>query len=340
MKRILISVLTITVVAIVGFAVTRAYFSDTETSRGNELTAGTIDISVDDQNPWTKTYSDALADMKPSQVRWVEFTIRNVGENPVVVWKHIGVTGTSTGTVTEPECTSQGGVWDNGAEACDWDGSGTMKVDKNNLDKVITYDMKVDNTVLIDDAWGVTIRDINSLWIPLGKLDKNHEMVVRQSYHLKANAGNQYQGDKMTFNIDLYAEQLLGTGPGPTTHGLVLENKDVDWNPIIDGRWGLLTWNSASRAFNFNGHGLNGSADYSLIYYSEPQTIWPWPIMVLDNGSSTTGGTISLSGTMPQNLSGAKIWLVESGDVNTNEQMSGWNPSNYLFESNLINTGP
>ncbi len=53
MKRIAISVLTITVVALVGFAVTRAFFSDTETSTGNTITAGSIDISVDEDNPWS-----------------------------------------------------------------------------------------------------------------------------------------------------------------------------------------------------------------------------------------------------------------------------------------------
>ncbi len=338
MKRILVSMLTIAIVAVVGFAVTRAYFSDTETSTGNTLTAGTIDISVDGENPWTKTYSEALKDMKPSQVRWIDFVVKNVGENPVVVWKHIGVTGTSTGIETEPECTGQGGVWDDTSTACDWDGSGTMMVDKNNLDKVITYDMKVGATVLIDEDWGVTIRDINSLWIPLGRLDKGQEMTVRQSYHLKATAGNAYQGDTMTFDIDLYAEQLLGTGPGPTTHGLVLENKDGSWNPIIDGRWGLLTWDGSNN-FNFSGHGLTASTEYTLIYYPEPQATWPHPVTALDNGTAASDGTINLSGTMTPSLSGAKIWLVEDSDL-SGSGMSGWNPSNYLFESNLINTGP
>src|SRR4030043_594392 len=241
MKRILVSMLTIAIVAVVGFAVTRAYFSDTETSEDNTITAGTIDIDVDGQNPWAKTYSETLTDMKPSQVRWIEFKVKNVGENPAVVWKHIGNVVNDGGVLTEPECDAYGGSWD-GVNCT----GGTVK---NKLDKVVTYDMEVDGTVLIDDAWGVTIRDIKSLWVPLGKLEPGEEMTVRQSYHIKADAGNEYQGDTMTFDIDLYAEQLLGTGPGPTTHGLVFENKPPRSGPIIDGRWGLLTWDVASNAF-------------------------------------------------------------------------------------------
>jgi len=206
--------MTISIVAVVGFAATKAYFSDTETSSGNKITAGTIDIAVDGQNPWSKTYSEALKDMKPSQVKWVEYVVKNVGANPVVVWKQIHVTGTSTGIETEPECTDQKGVWDNTAKACDWDGSGTMMVDINDLNNVTTYDMKVNDTVLIDGAWNVTMGNIDAVWVPLGKLDKNQEMTVRQSYHIMANAGNAYQGDTMTFDINIYAEQLLGTGPG------------------------------------------------------------------------------------------------------------------------------
>ena len=47
MKKILISVLSIAVVGAVAFGATRAFFSDTETSIGNTLAAGEIDLQVD-----------------------------------------------------------------------------------------------------------------------------------------------------------------------------------------------------------------------------------------------------------------------------------------------------
>lgn len=47
MKKILISVFSIAIVGTVAFGATRAFFSDTETSTGNVLAAGAIDLQVD-----------------------------------------------------------------------------------------------------------------------------------------------------------------------------------------------------------------------------------------------------------------------------------------------------
>ena len=47
MNKILFNLGIIAVVAAVGIGATVAYFSDTETSAGNIITAGTVDISVD-----------------------------------------------------------------------------------------------------------------------------------------------------------------------------------------------------------------------------------------------------------------------------------------------------
>lgn len=47
MKKILISVFSIAVVGVVAFAATQAFFSDTETSTGNVLAAGAIDLKID-----------------------------------------------------------------------------------------------------------------------------------------------------------------------------------------------------------------------------------------------------------------------------------------------------
>ena len=62
-KNILISLSVIGAVAAIVIGGTIAYFSDTETSTGNTLTAGVIDIVVDGQNPWNKTYSAAMLDI-------------------------------------------------------------------------------------------------------------------------------------------------------------------------------------------------------------------------------------------------------------------------------------
>lgn len=63
MKRILLSVLTISLVTIVAVSATRAYLSDTETSVGNTFTVGTLDLNVDGGN--TSVAKISVADMKP-----------------------------------------------------------------------------------------------------------------------------------------------------------------------------------------------------------------------------------------------------------------------------------
>ena len=66
---------------------TIAYFSDTETSVGNVFTAGTIDLSINGQNPWTARIDGSWGDYKPDQtVAAAQITLTNVGTNPMDVW--------------------------------------------------------------------------------------------------------------------------------------------------------------------------------------------------------------------------------------------------------------
>ena len=348
-KKIVKSVLMIGAVLTMVGGATFAWFSDKEVSSGNILAAGTIDIAVDDENPWIKTYDDTLKDMKPSQVRWVEFDIKNVGGNPAVIWKHLKVTGTSTGKESEPECTDQGGIWDSTNEKCDWPSG---KSDKNDIYNVITYDMEVDGDVLINGDWHVKMGEIESLWVPLGRLNAGDTMTVKQSYHIQDDAGNEYQGDDMTFDIELYAEQLLGGGPGPTDHGVVLENKtgDPDWTTIVDGMWGLLTYTYSSSTFDytFEGYGLVPGTDYSLIYYADG---WPGnnPGALINSGVADGSGNLNWSGSPDLGMDlphpsdanypgGAKIHLVPSACYNAGtNSVTCWPPtSDWLWESNLI----
>ncbi len=53
MKRILLSIMTITLVTVVAVGATRAYFSDTETSEGNTFVTGAIDLKVDSECHWS-----------------------------------------------------------------------------------------------------------------------------------------------------------------------------------------------------------------------------------------------------------------------------------------------
>jgi predicted ribosomally synthesized peptide with SipW-like signal peptide len=331
-KTIMVSVLTILVLAgLVGVG-TFAYFNDTETSTGNTFTAGTIDIAVDGENPWVSSAQYTFTDVKPCEVQTIDFTITNVGTNPVVVWKHIAATCTGGITVYpvigDPVCSSEPEyVAEGGPDA--W-------VAKNNIAKVIEYDLKVGDSDIFVEGGGVTVDMIKCMWMPIGQiLYPQQTVTVHQSYHLLATAGNEYQGDVMTFTIDLYAEQRLGPGPTQLGDKLFLDNKSgpTDWYFVPDQTWGLLQW-KADSSFSFAAQGLAVDTGYSLIYYPEPQTTWPWPVTVIASDNSDGNGELTLSGSLPT-VSDGKIWLVLSDDV-TGGQMTVWNPTSYLFESNLV----
>ncbi|MBE9514359.1 MAG: hypothetical protein IMY83_04935 [Chloroflexi bacterium] len=133
---------------------------------------------------------------------------------------------------------------------------------------------------------------------------------------------------------------LKGQAGNSNTAFVELWEKDPsDWSIIEDGAWGKLKYNLAGPEFDFvfNGHGLEADTGYTLIYYPEPQTTWPWPVTEIASGSSNEEGDIHLAGSeeLDMVLTGAKIWLVLSVDC-PDAVMTGWNPTEYLFEYDVI----
>jgi len=219
-KKILISLSVIGLVAAIVIGATTAYFSDTETSKGNTFTAGTVDIAVNGQNPWNEEGYFTISDMKPCQVEYKEFTLKNVGQNEVDVWKHIDITSTDGGEMSEPECKAEcelvsasGYNYDNGTCTCV--GEDHQPVD--NIAEKITYDLVVNGETIISEDDGVKMSNVNCCWIYLGKIEPQEEMTVVQSYHMDADAGNEYQGDQVNFTVELYAQQIKGCPPAPGT---------------------------------------------------------------------------------------------------------------------------
>lgn len=307
MKRILLSLLVIIGITSGVIAGARAYFSDTETSPDNTLVAGTIDISVDGENPWETTYlTSELDDIKPGMSKEITFSVKNEGANALVLWKRINITSRDNGSNPEPE-----------QEA---DPSGLV----NNIDSQIHYDMTVGAVNTIPLAWNVMMSDVDQLWIPLGKVEAGATLPVTQVYKLDELTGNEYQGDIITFNIDLYAEQLNAPGPSHTTNGVVLENKDTtDWAPIMDGTWGILTWDAGGN-YRLRAWGLPGT-QYQLQawdYATDSNITYFGPV----NG----GGNLNYTGTyagLTTNVA-TKYWLRET---------ASWLNAQTLWESNLVN---
>jgi len=332
--------MTIAVVGVVGFAATKAYFTDTETSVGNTFSTGTIDIDVDGTNPWTRTSPYSLTDMKPSQTEYINFTVKNVGTNPVNVWKRLANVATSSGTLSEPECVDEKGSWANGV--C------TGNTPKDDIDTVIDYDLSVklydggNNFIWHQMLYNknVTVAQIKDTDMFLGMIPVGWHMDVVQSYHMKAETGNWAQGDTMTFDIVLTGEQLKGTA--------VLEDKtgDPDWRVKTEtAAQGILTYDVKDSKFNFSFTGVVplASTNYSLIMYEESWSTpsgsgWPRPVVVLGSATSDGSGNVSIPYTsleLNTDLLNAKIWLVNSSDL-SGSTMNDWHPADYLFETSLI----
>jgi hypothetical protein len=71
--------------------------------------------------------------------------------------------------------------------------------------------------------------------------------------------------------------------------------------------------------------------------------VWSHPIDILGTGTANGGGNVNIAGdfnfkSLPWTIdlnSGSKIWLVKSSDI-VPGKLSGWNPTEYLFEYKLI----
>lgn len=152
-----------------------------------------------------------------------------------------------------------------------------------------------------------------------------------------------------------------------------LENKDTSsWEANTgDGIKGTLTYELAAPTFNyeFEATGLTLNTGYSLIYYADRQDRFvDWggdnPGALIATFTTDSNGDI-LATTGSKNLAmnlphvddwngtadanyctdpdnydlcrGAKIWLVPSTSYDTTgKKLNGWNPTTYLFETDLI----
>jgi len=134
-------------------------------------------------------------------------------------------------------------------------------------------------------------------------------------------------------------------GKSNIAHLYLVEKDPVTWEIVQGGAWGKMKYNMSGLEldFVFNGHGLEAGLDYTLIYYPDP---WPGTgLICLGSGTATADGTVHVkaavdTGSLPIEADlndGAKIWLVLSADVDCEgAQMVGWNPTEYLFEYDLI----
>jgi len=343
-KKILISLSIIGIIAAIAVGGTIAYFSDTETSTGNTFTAGTIDISVNDMNPWNQSFT--LADMKPCYTDYINFRINNnlSDPNPVNIFKKITVIEEGTGTVSEPECEKEGGIW--GGQQC------SDNTEDNDLSSMIWYDLSVEvydsegriwwQTLYIDEE----MKSIDNVYyqgtdpvnnqVFLGMIPAGGYMLVEQSYHLSPHAGNEYQGDTMTFDIEVEGVQLYGTA--------WLDNKEY-----AGGIWkvannddvnGVLTYRVKHPTFDFSFVGKAPLVSTEYVLAVGPNAADP--TIELGRGTTDGSGAITIPKTsieLNQDVKDAKVWLIPATYwTGTAVDWASWPSmqSEFLWELGLI----
>jgi len=142
-------------------------------------------------------------------------------------------------------------------------------------------------------------------------------------------------------SIGVLAGKTGQAGKSNTAHLYLHEKVPADLWPIVeDGAWGKMKYNLSGSTFDFvfNGHDLKGEVgiEYTLIYYPDP---WPGNgLICLGTGTVDEFGDVHIMGSVDTgDLTDAKIWLVLSDDVDCDvAQIVGWNPTEYLFEYDLI----
>ena len=149
----------------------------------------------------------------------------------------------------------------------------------------------------------------------------------------------------------LAAGKTSRAGKSNIGHLYLFEKDPATWEIVEGGAWGKMKYNLSGSTFDFvfNGHELLPGSDYTLIYYPDKEGN-PWPrtdILCLASGTADEYGNIHLAASVEPDSdlpmaaidinTGAKIWLVLSSDVDCEAGiMSGWQPTEYLFEYDLI----
>ncbi len=213
-RKIIISLMLIGMTAsLIGMG-TFAYFSDTETSTGNVASAGILDISVTGEDGGPLPIE--IEDLKPCEIRYGKEVVTNEGTNPVVVWKHTGITGTDGGDPVYPSANPVASSEPEYEEGLT--GAGGAYEEKHDIDTVIDYDLKITHSdgteeILIPEENPVVISDVHCKWIRLGEIQPGESITVVQSYHMQADVTNWAQGDRMLFDMQFYAQQLADPNP-------------------------------------------------------------------------------------------------------------------------------
>lgn len=214
MKKIIISLSIIAVIAVISVGITTAYFSDTETSVDNTMAAGTMDLNIDDGDDLVTTMT--LEDKAPGDTGKEVETLKNVGSLD-------GELDIAMGAVANHPCTDSGnGGKDDDTEYCNADlgslGSNAemalyIDIDKDgwNLGDIqLTSGGVIDEnsgseTLLYDTIDSYNNVFWNDIYAGLMGLSTEDDFVI--AWQIPTATGNGIQGDALDFDVTFTLEQ-------------------------------------------------------------------------------------------------------------------------------------
>jgi predicted ribosomally synthesized peptide with SipW-like signal peptide len=191
MKKILISLLTVVIVGAGAVGATRAFFTATQTSSDNKLTAGTMILNILDQNLNSAFASRVLkTNWQPGENVLVNFDVKNDGSLP------IQLRGAATGI---------------------WDDPGLDSLNKVKVVKVEKWNGSSFVTILGDGNTPITgyfYDSSNGLdWGAFNNLAAGDRAQFQLTVQLDGTADDSFQGHVFTSSLKVDARQ---TTPGAT----------------------------------------------------------------------------------------------------------------------------
>ena len=182
-KKIALSLLSIASALVIVGGATFAFFSDTKTSTENTFAAGTLEVSITDQNADTLFESEAIvSNWAPGDQSFVNFDVKNVGSLPV------NLRGFATGTWGDSGLDSQDMVKVIQVER--WDGSNWVNILSNSSGITGYFYWSPDGT--------------NTA---LYTVDSGDRAQLRLTVEFDPDAGDDFQNQTFTSSLQVEAKQ-------------------------------------------------------------------------------------------------------------------------------------
>jgi len=194
-KYFLISFVFLLIISFYSFS-TLSLFTDQETSSNNVLTAGTLDLQVDNkQGVLVENFS--FTNLAPDDANSHTFTLKNVGSvsgKPSICIRNVNNTE-STGS-TEFESDGTPGEL----------GANTLVTAKINSQVLTNLNTNLDD--LNDICWSPdNVADTEFLTTGADVLDFNETADFELDFGVPSTTGNDIQGDSVTFDVEFNIEQ-------------------------------------------------------------------------------------------------------------------------------------